>query len=125
MSTRDPVQPVWCVWDGEARDLNRVHLEVPLWAEYNFPGRTPVDVTLGLAEEVGEVCRAVLKADQGIRGSREQWMAELKKELGDVFIKLADVAAIHDIDLEDAIVDRWAEIRRRDWQVDKIQHGIG
>ena len=121
----EPEQPTWTPLGSAPCEIFDVASEVPLWAAYNFPSRTRVDVTLGLAEEVGEVCRAVLKADQGIRGTREEWMRELEKELGDVFIKLVDVAAIHGIDIEDAVVKRWAEIRRRDWQVNKIGHGIG
>ena len=113
------------IWHGAPSGLTGVVREVESWVAYNFPDRTPVGVTLGLAEECGEVCRAVLKADQGIRGTRAEWMLELRKELGDVFVKLADVAAMHDIDLIPAILERWADVRLRDWQADRIGHGIG
>ena len=84
----------------------------------------PTMTTLGLAEEVGEVCRASLKLAQGIRGTQEEWLAEIEKELGDVFIKLLDVASVYGINAEHALVRRWADIRQRNWSANPTGHGI-
>lgn len=101
--------------------------DVAYWQEKNFPDHEPFDnvvSTLGLVEEVGEVCRAIVKMEQGIRGTREEWMEDLKKEIGDVFIKICDVSNRFDIDLQRTVRDRWEVVRARDWQKDKIGHGI-
>ncbi len=79
---------------------------------------------VGLGEETGEVQRALLKMHQGIRGTREQWLDEAAKEMGDVFIKLCDVAESLGLNLERCIQDRWAEIRQRNFTKDPQGHGI-
>ena len=97
-------------------DLNRFQVEVAEWHEKQ-PWRDDdqVAITLGLAEEAGEVARAVLKRHQAIRGTHEEWTQEVWKELGDVLIKAAAIANKEGIDLEDVIVARWADVRRRDF----------
>lgn len=98
--------------------------QVAGWVGHNFPTDTPETVALGIAEEAGEVCRAVLKRFQGIRGSREQWNAEIRKECADVLLKLYHLAVAEGFDLSEALESRWQEISKRDWQADKIGHGI-
>jgi NTP pyrophosphatase (non-canonical NTP hydrolase) len=96
---------------------------VAVWLARNFPDRNPLTAVGGTAEEVGELCRAAVKLDQGIRGTEAEWLAEIDKELGDVFIKLCDVADWYGRDLEAAIAARWETVRTRDWQADKLGHG--
>lgn len=115
---------------------------VARWLARNFPDRNPLTVVAGTTEEIGELCelidpvlakdlarhvarlsRAAVKLDQGIRGTREEWLAEIGKELGDVMVKMCDVADWYEIDLEAAIADRWNTIRARDWQADRQGHG--
>jgi NTP pyrophosphatase (non-canonical NTP hydrolase) len=84
----------------------------------------PELVTLGAAEEVGELCRASLKLKQGIRGTPEEWLDEIKKETGDVFIKLCAIADAYGFDLAVAITQRWMTVRERDWKANPIGHGI-
>jgi NTP pyrophosphatase (non-canonical NTP hydrolase) len=105
-------------------DVRGMQDQVATWVDHNFPGTTPAEKCLGLAEESGEVCRAVLKLEQGIRGTREEWREEIAKELGDVFVKLCDVATAYELDLQDAVEQRWATVRARDWQADRIGHGV-
>ena len=107
--------------NGNFRDLQE---QVVPWQAKNFPGQTRCEIALGIGEEVGELQRAVLKLAQGIRGTPEQWLAEMANELGDVTIKLCDSASSHGIDLQKAVWDRWAEIEKRDWTVDKKGHGM-
>lgn len=98
--------------------------EVRQWVLHNF-GPTLLDVTtLGLVEEVGELCRAILKRDQGIRGSYDEWTAEIRKELGDVLIKLLDVADTAGFDLAEAAADRWSVVSQRDFRANSRAHGI-
>lgn len=99
--------------------------EITTWVEYNFGNDNELATVAGLGEEIGELMRAAVKRSQGIRGTRAEWDAELRKEAGDVFIKLCDVASFYGFDLSRAITERWETIKQRDWRKDKIQHGIG
>jgi NTP pyrophosphatase (non-canonical NTP hydrolase) len=66
-----------------------------------------------LAEEVGELCRATLKREQGIRGTDAEWRKEQEKEVADVFIGLCSFAEAAGFDLNAAISERWATILQR------------
>jgi NTP pyrophosphatase (non-canonical NTP hydrolase) len=98
--------------------------QVAVWTARNFPNEDRQTVVLGLAEEVGEMCRAAVKQSQGIRGTHAQWDAEMRKEIGDAAIKLAHVAEIWGFDLREAISERWAEVSQRDFVTDPIGHGL-
>ena len=98
--------------------------DVEAWLIYNFSDETRVTATLGLCEEVGEVARAVLKQEQAIRGTWEEWDDEIKKELGDVYLKLIQVAMVCGFDLDEVIAQRWEVLRQRDWVRDPKGHGI-
>lgn len=108
-------------------DLTDLQREVVDWINKNFPPgnrRNDFIVTGGLAEEASEVLRAGIKLHQKIRGTEEQWITEIRKEVGDVFIKLIDVADWYGFDLFDAIRARWEVIKTRDWNTDPKGHGI-
>jgi NTP pyrophosphatase (non-canonical NTP hydrolase) len=102
----------------------RLQSEMLQWVTHNFPGHSPLENTTGLAEEAGELCRAVLKLERGIRGTREEWLAEIKKEIGDVIICCIFIANDYGVDWAQALQERWRVIEQRDWQRDKIQHGV-
>jgi len=98
--------------------------DVAQWVDYNF-GHTPLAVTtLGLSEEVGELSRAVLKREQGIRGTYDEWTAEIAKELGDVMIKLLDVAETAGFDLQTVTALRWEAVSKRNFRADPKAHGL-
>jgi NTP pyrophosphatase (non-canonical NTP hydrolase) len=98
--------------------------ELLSWLRYNFPDENRVTSTLGLAEEAGEVCRAVLKQDQKLRGTYEEWDKEIKKELADVYVKIEQLADLCGWDLHELILDRWDELKKRDWIANPTGHGI-
>lgn len=79
---------------------------------------------LNVAEEAGELCRAVLKRAQGIRGTREEWEGEIRKEIGDVILSAGHVAHIMNWDLGELVQERWNEVKTRNFNVDQIGHGI-
>jgi NTP pyrophosphatase (non-canonical NTP hydrolase) len=119
--------------EGAVPPLNtsEIQAQITAWQDHNFYAdsdrRTPVDAlcaVIGLGEEAGEVQRAVLKRHQGIRGTSEEWVQEAEKELGDVFIKMVDVAESLGIDLDKAILTRWLDVRVRDFQADSVGHGL-
>lgn len=112
---------------GDIKDLQS---EMAEWSFSNFP-KTPFGIAaLGTSEEIGELAeigarildlvaqwghasRAIVKGDQDIRGGKEKWLARLPKELADCFIKICDVANRSDIDLEEAVLDRWDVVSQR------------
>lgn len=70
---------------------------------------------LGVVEEVGELCHAHLKNEQGIRGTPEEWEAKKKDAIGDVLIYLLDYCSREGLDVEECLETAWAEVSQRDW----------
>jgi NTP pyrophosphatase (non-canonical NTP hydrolase) len=120
------------------KSIKQFQAEVMEWTDHNFPGDLGTDVVLGTSEEVselveavllliastGKLSRASLKLAQGIRGTPEEWRAEIEKEAGDVFIKLCHVATKYWFDLHDAINKRWEDVRQRDFVSNPKGHGL-
>ena len=67
-------------------DMTKLQAEHKEWGQHNFPDETPYNLLLGLFEEFGELCHAVLKHTQGIRGSQEEHIAEERDAVGDFWI---------------------------------------
>lgn len=101
-----------------------IQYQVKQWHDRNFPTQTLAIDQVVLTEEIGELSRVIAKMDQNIRGTKEEWMIEAAKEIGDVMIALSNVANSLEIDIITAWQDRWATISKRDWNADRIQHGI-
>lgn len=76
-----------------------------VYERHALPDSRPIRA-LVVAEEAGEVSRAVLKAEQGIRGSEDYWRDELVNELAGVVIAAASCAAQWGIDLETAVAQQ-------------------
>lgn len=95
------------------------------WLEHNFgPDRDVHEQALVLAEEVGELCRALVKRSQGIRGTAADWTAEVRKEAADAVLALHAIAGTEGFDLYAAVAERWAVVSKRDFKADPIAHGI-
>lgn len=62
------------------------------WQDYNFgtngPNSPPRHMFLGMCEEAGELVHGVLKLSQGIRGTREEHIANIKDAIGDIGVYL-------------------------------------
>ena len=66
--------------------IQDLQLKLYEWQNYNF-GPQPNDrLLLGICEEAGELCHSALKKFQGIRGTPEQHMANMKDAIGDMMI---------------------------------------
>jgi NTP pyrophosphatase (non-canonical NTP hydrolase) len=77
------------------------------------PRKALVHFTLGLAGEAGEVANLVKKGNRGSMGWEE--VAQLlRHELADVLIYLLDIAAVLDIDIEQAVAEK-REVNRERW----------
>lgn len=56
------------------------------WVDKNFPPDNPDHSKLGMIEEMGELVHHYLKMQQGIRGTDEEHLAEMKDAVGDLVI---------------------------------------
>jgi NTP pyrophosphatase (non-canonical NTP hydrolase) len=106
--------------------LNELQGKWFLWKEKNFDettGKGPEWQALGMAEEVGEVCRIILKAQQKIRqytnGFDEKARKDLAKEIADVIIFSMQLCSIMGIDFGKTLFERSEEVMKRDWTKDK------
>ncbi len=93
-------------------DLETFQQESYEWTKHNFPNGKPYQPLLGVAEEVGELCHAHLKAEQGIRDSKEEHKEDA---VGDIMIFLADYYNRNNIRMAIALSKTWENVRYRDW----------
>lgn len=101
---------------GAPYELPRLQDEAHAWRQKNFPTTyTPMHQVLGVCEESGELAHAILKLEQGIRGSAEEHLKAAKDACGDIIIFLTGVASAMDFSLQEAVDDAWTEVKYRDW----------
>ena len=96
--------------------LSKIQKEHIGWSLSNFGVHPAYQPLLGVGEEVGELNHAYLKAIQGIRGTPEQHHADMIDAVGDIVIYLCDFCNCMDIDLEGAVAETWAKVKKRDWK---------
>ncbi|MEJ2637221.1 MAG: MazG nucleotide pyrophosphohydrolase domain-containing protein [Calditrichia bacterium] len=82
--------------------------------ERGFEEQSARDKCLLLGEEVGELFKAVRKAE-GIRIDPASRVSELEGELADIFIYLCAIANRFDIDLKAAFLKKEAKNKKRTW----------
>lgn len=73
-----------------ANTIRELTPQVGAWSAYNFPNNQPDHAILGLYEEFGELSHAVLKSQQGIRGTPESHREAGIDALCDMSIYLMD-----------------------------------
>lgn len=103
----------------ESMTLAGVQAELRPWQEHNFPGSSPWEPLVGVAEEVGELSHAFLKRHQRIR-LNEDHDAKIRDALGDVLIYLCDFANREGVDLDEVLAETWAHVRQRDWRPSEV-----
>ncbi|GAA1107988.1 MazG nucleotide pyrophosphohydrolase domain-containing protein [Nocardiopsis metallicus] len=82
--------------------------------ERGFANSTTVDQALKLAEETGEVCKAVRKC-ASLRMDPNSTVGELGAELADVLIYVAAIANREGLDLSQALRDKELVNEKRTW----------
>lgn len=96
------------------KKLQREHLA---WEQRNFgAGRAVHRSFFGIAEEVGELAHALLKGEQGIRGTSAEHATAAKDAIGDIILYLSSLASISGWDLQTIVEQTWAQVSRRDWR---------
>lgn len=97
--------------------LQTLQNEIGPWALHNFGEQASYRPLLGVAEEVGELCHAHLKDEQGIRTTEDH--SEKKVDaVADIMIYLAHYCHLEGINLEQAISETWEIVKKRDWKKD-------
>lgn len=95
------------------QELQGAHKE---WVTHNFPRQQHYEPLLGIAEEVGELCHAHLKHEQGIRGMTDAaYVDKASDALGDIFIYMLSYANTNGFNLSACILKAWAEVSEREW----------
>lgn len=100
------------VWE---LDLDDLQAEVFAWQTKNFGEQPSENSLLGTVEEVGELCHAVLKQRQGIRGTAEEHVAAAKDSIGDLMIFLLNYCSARGWSLARIVHETWSEVSERDW----------
>ena len=101
----------------KAFNLYEFQTEQRQWIEHNFPNTNADEQLLGVVEEVGELCHAVLKSKQKIRGGESQ-SASMEKEMdaiGDILIYLTGFCNKRGYSLHDILFHTWNAVSERDW----------
>lgn len=93
--------------------------QVEIWQKKNFKNKKPHQPLLGVTEEVGELCHAHLKNEQGIRGTPEEHYLKKMDAIGDIVIYLCDYCTQNKISINDAVIKAWDEVSKRDWTRNK------
>lgn len=93
---------------------SRLHL----WRQYNFPDGDADQQLLGVVEEVGELCHAVLKGKQGIRGMDDEAkrVACIRDAVGDIQVFLAGFCSYEGITMQATFELTAEEVMRRDFR---------
>lgn len=91
-------------------DLDALQAWIGSFSRSQWPTMTAESEALALAEEAGEVCRAVVKRRHGVRGSSDAWTRALQREIAQVVVVAARLAALEGFSLAEALADeceRW------------------
>ncbi len=98
--------------------LKTVQDEVGTWGRKNFGTQAAYRPLLGVVEEVGELCHAQLKMEQGIRTTEDHTFAA-KDAIGDILIYLMHYCDIRGFNIEEIIEITWEEVKNRNWEKNK------
>lgn len=86
------------------------------WERHNFGVQPAHRSFFGIVEEVGELAHALLKSEQGIRGSQEKFDQLAQDALGDILVFMASYANKRGWDLQEILEQVWGEVKQRDWK---------
>ena len=105
-------------------DLNKIQRDLAKWQADNFSPEksTVMHMALGVAEEAGELCHAVLKGEQGIRngGSRK----DIADAIADTFIYGMQILTRLDYEAEDVLETVAHEVMSRNWKENPTGKGF-
>jgi NTP pyrophosphatase (non-canonical NTP hydrolase) len=96
--------------------LSALQTELNQWRHRNFPDTfTSQHQLMGVVEEVGELSHALLKQQQGIRGSYEEHDEAMKDAIADIVIYLMGICSNKAWDLSELVMSTGESVLNRDW----------
>jgi NTP pyrophosphatase (non-canonical NTP hydrolase) len=99
--------------------LSETQTRLAIWQNGNFPARDKsrkiLQVALGVAEESGELCHAVLKRDQGIRGTYTENTDKMRDAIGDIAIFAMQICSAEGWDFEQVVIETAEQVMKRKW----------
>jgi NTP pyrophosphatase (non-canonical NTP hydrolase) len=101
--------------------LAELQSEVEAWTDHNFghvKGQ-PALALLKTLEELGELAHHYVTAEDGVRVGEDHEAGKVDA-VGDVVIALTVFCVRSGIDLENAVLDTWAKVSKRDWKSDPV-----
>lgn len=106
-------------------NLRKIQWEHDEWARRNFGEQHRLENSvLGMGEEFGELCHAIVKLNQGIRGVGEDTVMDLIADAHcDLIIFSLGVASMVNYDLATELDQTWAKVKSRDWVEDPERGG--
>jgi NTP pyrophosphatase (non-canonical NTP hydrolase) len=102
--------------------LDTLQYKLADWQRYNFPRqvadreRLALLLALGVSEESGELAHAVLKRDQGIRGTDAEHKAKIRDAIGDIAIFAMQLCTLEGWSFESIVTETAAEVMKRKWE---------
>lgn len=87
--------------------IRSIQGESETWRVSTYGDRSIEHRAMKLTEEAAEISKVLTRRAEG------RPAGDMADELGDVFISLCSVASKAGIDLELAVIERWAQIRER------------
>jgi NTP pyrophosphatase (non-canonical NTP hydrolase) len=84
--------------------------------ERGFSGESAIQKCLMLGEEVGELFKAVRKADKSMKTDANSDIGEIPGELSDILIFVFSIANRYGVDLEKAFREKEDRNKNRTWK---------
>jgi len=100
---------------SDMKSLTEIEMEHTVWSSHNFPSSNSDKAFKGMVEELGELSHAILKQEQGIRGSSDYHELEAKDAVGDLLIYTIEFCNKRGWRLYDILNETWESVRQRDW----------
>lgn len=105
--------------------VSDLQVKLARWQVANFGAGELGDLALGVAEEAGELCHAVLKHKQGIRGMHgEDFRAAAGDAIADCMIYLFQVATSLRLDVPSLLSAIAHDVMSRNWRANPSGQGI-
>ena len=89
--------------------------QVQNWITNNYPAYTPSQAALHVCEEAGELARAQLKLEQGVRGTADHWRTNIQEEVGDILNALVAVCMTNNLVLKECAEQASKKLDGQNW----------
>lgn len=110
-----------------AIDLSGYQKRLFEWQNKNFGRQPDALLGLGIAEEAGEVCHAILKRSQRIRGfeDKEKYLSAIADGVVDNFVFGLNLLSNNGIEIEPLLEAVFEHVLSRDWKKNTLDAGTG